>query len=685
MTYDNTMPRLAFFLVIFSAGSLIIHRDARADLNADLSFLTSDELQGRSSIDPTIHLAAQFLAERFEQIGLDTNLFDGGPLQSVDIPIGRQIGDVAKNYLLATGDSGRDALELAKDFTPMAIGVASGQAEAEMIWVGYGVQAEKLQYDDYAGVDVRGKIVVMLRKEPGPENPDSPFDGKENTRHAFFQTKVATAIDAGAIGIILVNDSASTERMIAQVESRRQAEVQRREAIEKQLTQLPAEAINIRKKLEDQLNLARESYQSLELEVQTARDGLMGMSEAGDQPQGGQVPSIDPNTNKKTRLPPVPVIAVSRPIADRWVQLATAANGGESRTLKQVTQRIDTTFQPDSFAIPGIRAKMQVDLTAAIVPSPNVIGTLEGAGELSDETIVIGAHYDHVGTGGYGSLAPGTVAVHNGADDNASGTAVMLRVAECLSKSLPSIPNRRRVVFIAFTGEERGLLGSQHYVEQPRFPITKTVAMINMDMVGRLLDNELTVYGTESADVMDTILDEANSKAGFKLDRIGSGYGPSDHASFYGAGVPVLFFFTGLHSDYHRPSDDFEKLNLDGMRRITDMICQVSERLATIPERPVYNQTENNVQIRRQLTVFMGVQLSQQPAEVVFSSILADGPAEAAGLLAGDRLVAVGGKPITQLDALFEQLRRRSPGDKLPLEVRRGDEVLKLDVTLRAR
>ena len=679
------MPRFLVAVVLLSALTLRSGGSLRADLTADLRFLTSEELQGRSSVDPTIHLAAQHIADRFQQIGLDTNLFDGGPMQSVDIPVGPQIGDVLKNQMIVAGESGHESLELSNDFTPMAIGAASGQTDAEMVWVGYGVRADEHRYDDYSGVDVEGKIVVMLRKEPGPGNPESPFKGAENTRHAFFQTKVSTAIDAGAVGIVLVNDSASAERLVGQVEGRRDVELQRGETIRKQLARLPDEAMNIRKKLTAQLDRVQDSYQSFQAELETARDGLMSLSEAGDQPQGGQTPSIDPVTGEKTRRPPVPVISVSRSVADQWIRLATAAGGDEPRTLDEITQRIDTTFEPHSFAIPGIKAKIQVDLTAAIVTSPNVIGVLEGEGALSNETIVIGAHYDHVGTGGYGSLAPGTVAVHNGADDNASGTAVMLRVAECLTRSLPSIANRRRVVFIAFTGEERGLLGSKHYVSQPRFPITQTVAMVNMDMVGRLLDNELTVYGTESAEVMDAILDEANAKAGFKLDRIGSGYGPSDHASFYAAGVPVLFFFTGLHSDYHRPSDDFERLNLDGMGRITDMVCQVSERLATMPERPEYSETETNVQIRRQLTVFMGVKLSQQPAEVVFSSILADGPAEAAGLLAGDRMVSVAGKPVTQMDAFFEQLRRRSPGDKLPLEVRRGGEMLKLEVRLRAR
>lgn len=654
----------------------------------DLRFLTSDELEGRSSVEPIIKEAASYLADRFQSIGLKTDLFDGSAFQMVDISVGpkpssREANQVTIETSIET--SKPINLVLGESFNPLAIGSMKGEIKAPLVWGGYGINSDKHQYNDYADIDVQGKVVMMMRKEPGAADPDSPFNGVKNTRHAFFETKVSTAIDAGAAAIIIVNDTASIERKLTEIKNRQETELDRIVQIRRRLDSLPSEAVNIRKKLASQITRAEAMVAGISEELLDARQGVLEINEAGTNPRGGNDEIIDSETGTKSKRLPVPVVSISREVADQLIRSSSQPFLNEGEGLDRVIERIDDDFKPRSFQIQDAVIDIKVELTPSIFKSPNVVATLPGEGDLAEQTIVIGAHYDHVGMGGYGSLAPGTVAVHNGADDNASGTAVLLQVAENLVGELTGQENRRRIVFVAFTGEERGLLGSKHYVQQPRFPISNTVAMVNMDMVGRLNDNELTVYGTESSDVMDGLLDSANERFRFKLDRIGSGYGPSDHASFYAAQVPVLFFFTGLHPDYHRPSDDFEKLNLDGMGRITDMITQVSERLATMPERPEYKQTEANVQIRRQLTVFMGVKLSQQPGEVVFSSILASGPAEASGLIIGDTLLSMAGKPIKQIDEVFQRLRRYSPGDLISLVVRRDGQSKKMEVKLRAR
>ncbi len=172
----------------------------------------------------------------------------------------------------------------------------------------------------------------------------------------------------------------------------------------------------------------------------------------------------------------------------------------------------------------------------------------------------------------------------------------------------PKPIHHRRIIFIAFTGEERGLVGSKHYVRSPGFRSESTVAMVNMDMVGRLRDNELTVYGTGSAPMMNEILDQANERQQFNLFQVATGYGPSDHQSFYEAGIPVMFFFTGLHNDYHRPTDDFDKINFGGLTRITDTVSEVTFQLATRENRPQYAKTEGLAKIRRQMTAYLGVQ-----------------------------------------------------------------------------
>ncbi len=656
--------------------------DSHDAMIEDLKFLSSDELQGRSSVDSKILQAADYVAGRFRGLGLDTALFDDSPLQFLDISVGPRITSNEANFLVLEkgfqqpgGPADTDLLTLNRDFSPLAIGASHQTAQGELVWVGYGIRAPEHDYDDYADVDVHGKIVMMLRKEPGANNPASPFDGIQNTRHAFFETKVATAIDAGAEAVLIVNDRASMNALIAAVEERRKGEQERLEKIRDRRMALPAEATNAREKLGEQITQIEAMLAESDAQ-ETATRGLLGVVEAGIQAKRGA--SRLENADEGETRPPIPVLSVSRLLANRLL----------SGRLQAFETEIDSDWRPRSIELPEVRLRVGVELTPPTVRSPNVVGTLPGRGNLADETVVIGAHFDHVGMGEFGSLAPGTLAIHNGADDNASGTSAMLRVAGNLvryfsSESAPT--DHRRIVFIAFTGEERGLLGSKHYIKQPRYPLSSTVAMINMDMVGRLRDNELTIYGTGSSAGFKSLLMEVNESAKFNLLQVESGYGPSDHSTFYEAGIPVLFFFTGLHTDYHRPSDDFDKLNLIGMDRITDTISQVSERLATVPERPVYEETEKNVQIRRQLTVSMGVTLSQQPGEVVLSSILADGPAHQAGLLERDRLLKVGKQSVQRIEDVMEQLRRRSPGDVLRVQISRDTKEFDFDVRLQSR
>jgi hypothetical protein len=240
-------------------------------------------------------------------------------------------------------------------------------------------------------------------------------------------------------------------------------------------------------------------------------------------------------------------------------------------------------------------------------------------------------------------------------------------------------------VFIAFTGEERGLVGSRYYVEHPLYALETTAAMINLDMVGRLRDNELTVYGTGSAEGLDALVEQVNESAGFSLYKIPSGYGPSDHMSFYKAGIPVLFYFTGLHNDYHRPSDDFDKIDFGGMTRITDTVGDVTLQLAVRATRPKFVETENRVQIRRQMSVYMGISMSDRGDHVVISYVGKDSPANQSGLKAGDQLSRIGRSRIRTSADVFDLLRKRSPGDALRVQVLRRGKPLDVVVKLAKR
>src|SRR6185503_10649265 len=258
-------------------------------------------------------------------------------------------------------------------------------------------------------------------------------------------------------------------------------------------------------------------------------------------------------------------------------------------------KEIDGDLTPRSIELKGWRAEGQAEVIEKKAKVKNVVAVLDGEGPLANETIVLGAHYDHLGHGGEGSLAPWTTEIHNGADDNASGTATLLEVAHRLATS--SQKPRHRIVFIAFTGEERGLYGSAYYARQPRFPLEKTIAMFNLDMVGRLNDDKLAVYGTGTAKEFDSLIERLCKEQDFKLSKHEGGFGPSDHSSFYAKKIPVLHLFTGTHSDYHRPSDDTTKLNIEGMRRVADLLVDIVQATDAADQKPTYLEIKRVEQI----------------------------------------------------------------------------------------
>jgi len=359
----------------------------------------------------------------------------------------------------------------------------------------------------------------------------------------------------------------------------------------------------------------------------------------------------------------------------------------------------------------GIREAAQAgqsaQLTAAVAPrmveARNVVAMIPGADPtLSREIMVLGAHYDHLGMGGDGSLAPDAQAVHNGADDNASGTAALIEVAKIIQESdqKPS----RSVLFLAFTGEEKGLWGSGHYVNEPLFPLENTVAMMNMDMVGRLRENTLTVYGTGTAEEWPGLLEELNQAQPepFVLASIPDGFGPSDHSSFYGAGVPALMLFTNTHADYHRPEDDWQLINHEGMERVAsfaaDIVAEVagsgsSQAMAVTLVEGAGNPhgggmpSDQDAPASPGYGAYMGTIPDMTPQEfgVRITGVREESPAEKGGLQGGDTIVEFGGTEITDLYAYTYALRDHKPGDEVVVVVIRDNERLSLTVVLGSR
>ncbi len=627
-------------------------------LSSSVKYLSADEREGRGVGTEGLTQAGDFIAQRFRELGLVPADREDLPFQSFEIFADPKLGPAGKNRLAleAAGaeKEGRPeamSLTLGEQFQTLALG-GSGEFSAPLVFVGYGVTAPEAKYDDYAGVDVKGKVVLIVRKQPSQGNPHSPLGGGDGpSKHAFFSTKVANARKHGAAAIIFVNDHHN------QVEDAKKA----RKSIDEALAKLAELQAKKPKDYQKQAIALSKEIATLGDKLQGGFDELVAFTGAGANGSPRQIPIF---FCKRKALAPVLDKALGK-------------------SLAEVEQEIDDSFKPQSREL-TVTAIGETEIVRKKAPIRNVIGVLEGEGPLANETVVIGAHYDHLGFGGGGSLAPWTTEVHNGADDNASGVASLLEIAKRLSEAGP-LP--RRIVLIAFSGEERGLLGSKYYVKHPLWPLEKTITMLNMDMVGRLKDNKLIIQGLETAEAFGVLIDELNKKSGFDITKQSGGYGPSDHASFYEAKIPVMHFFTGNHKDYHRPSDDFERLNIVGMRRVTDLVFQTAIHIAKAKSRPEYIEIARRRVARGGNWPYFGsVPDYASTAEgMALDGVAKDGPAQKAGVRGGDIIIKYNDLEIGNVEDFSGALSHSKPGDKIKIVVRRGEQELTFTVTLESR
>ena len=375
----------------------------------------------------------------------------------------------------------------------------------------------------------------------------------------------------------------------------------------------------------------------------------------------------------------IPVLHVRRSALDPVVK-------GRSASIWPLSNTASTKVRSRAAALAGWKIIGQTDILRTKTDENNVWAELPGSGPHADETLVIGAHYDHLGYGGMGSNAPGVHAIHPGADDNGSGTSAILEVARRLVERSKEHPFPRRILFISFTGEERGLLGSARYVRDPLFPLDKAIAMLNMDMVGLMKDQKLIVYGTDTAKEFPELLKTAAAPYGFNIVSQPGGFGPSDHASFYAKHLPVLHFFTGTHSDYHRPTDTAEKLNVPDMRRVADLVSDMAVALVDASERPHF--TESKVSIvtisaQGDRPYFGSIpDFGREEPGYAISGVAAKSPAAEGGLKAGDIVVKLGESKVGNLEDFDSALRKHKPGEKVAVVVKRGKDEVKLEVTL---
>jgi hypothetical protein len=590
---------------------------AEARLKADVVYLADDAREGRGTGTKGIDEAADYIATVFKEAGLKPAPGAEGYFQPFSVRGPAQLGQPLELAFQGPGDQ-RFAAASGSDFTALALGGAGKLEDVPVVFAGYGITAKdealKLDYDDYKDVDVKGKTVLIVRREPQQDKEDSLFAGKQNTTYAAFRHKITNATSHGAVAVLMVNDAAG---------------------------------------------------------LKGGKDELLDFQAAG--PSNGRIPFL----------------MLKRDFADKLLAAA------KQPSLEELEKQIDTDLKPVSRPLEGWTARGQVTIERKPLQAKNVIGVLEGAGPSAEETIVIGAHYDHLGRGqSGGSLAFGSHDIHNGADDNASGTAMILELARRLARRADPLP--RRIVFMTFSGEELGLLGSRHYVEHPLYPLKDTVAMINFDMVGRLNPKgDLTVFGAGTSPGFEDLVKALATSQGLKSKIVPGTQGEffqSDHASFYNKDIPVLFAFTGNHPDYHRPSDDSERINFHGMSQVADLGELVLLDLARRPERPKFTKLPSRgPRIGAARGPGGGAYLGSRPAygedvEGVKLDGVGEGtPAEKAGLKAGDVIVKFDGKKIANIDDYMEALSAKKPGDTVEIVVKRDSEEKTLKATLGTR
>jgi hypothetical protein len=573
---------------------------ALARVTHDIKYMSSDEMAGRKPGTPGIKLCEDFIVAEFEKAGVG-KLDNGSYFQPFEVRGTRQLVKDQGSLVLHGPDDQAIELEIGTDYQQLTSTLNNVKASGELVFVGYGITADKHLYDDYANIDVDGKIVVLLRMEPQQKNKDSVFNGQSHSLHAAGRLKASLARENGAAAVLLVNDMVTAPN--------------------------------------------------------AEKDTLVASERFG-------------------RLVS-PFVQLKRSVLDKILTASPliSPTGVKLTNLADVEALIDSNLEPISQPIKGWSADMQAKFATSKVTTNNIIGVIEGEGPNANETIVIGGHYDHLGMGGFGSNAPGRKEIHNGADDNATGTAAVIELARRFQKS--GKKPGRRLVFICFSAEEMGLLGASHYVENPLFPLEDTVMMVNFDMIGWLRNDELTLYGWNTAPEIGPAFDAANANIGLDLLKPERGFGGSDHLPFNAKEIPNTFIHSGLNDVYHTPEDDFELINNEGALKIIDYSENLIHELAAMESRPVFGQPK-----RFRFSFRFGLRLEDGDDDKVVVKRVSDGSsAEAAGVKAGDVIVEFAGEKVENRRNVA-RLIRKFKGDDIKLTVKRDGEKVELNAKL---
>jgi hypothetical protein len=584
---------------------------------AHIKFLASPELKGRPTGSPELEKAAQYIAEQFKADGLQPAPGAKNFLQPFDVTTSSKLGK-ANQFRFSAG-AGFQTLRVGNEFVPINFS-SSGKASGAVVFAGYGITAPEYSYDDYAGIDVKGKFVVVFADEPQEFDPKSVFEGTVATYHSQLYSKAANARAHGARGLIIVKDRINH----------------------------PLEA-----------------------------DSLPPFGHAEGPADAG-----------------ILAVQVKEDVVNPWFKAV-------GRDAQETERQIDADLKPRSFALGRVEVRENIDLERAVKSTANVVAYLPGE---TSEYIVIGAHYDHLGLGEQFSLAPSLAGtVHPGADDNASGTAGVIELARYFASSFNGgAKPKRGFLFMTFAGEELGLLGSEFYASHPELPLDKAVTMINLDMIGRVREGKLYIGGIGTGSTLRADLDGvAPHFADLKIDYSESGgYGSSDHTSFTAKQVPVLFFFSGLHGDYHKPSDTWDKIDSVRAVEVLQFIAEVATRIDSDAARPEFIRVKEVTDPHSGSAgpisgsassggygpYFGSIpDFSEPPKGVRFADVRDGSPAALGGLKQGDIMIKFGDKDIANLYDFTYALRSHKVGDEVVVEVMRGSEKITAKVRLAER
>lgn len=634
--------------------------ESQTRLLNDLKYLASDELEGRGVDTEGINKAADYIRDEFQKAGLNVTQVNGGAYQPFPFVTGTKLGK-ENSLTLLTPDGDEISLKSSDQFNTCSFG-GSGKFDGEIVFLGYAIETE--QYNDIPkDLDLKGKIALIMRRNPQQANPHGPFAAAHGgvSRHAALTSKISQAFRKGAAAVLFINDTYTAKHAEEELKQQIQKATEQLAEVAKQLSESDPNETEKHAAVSKKHDDAKRYLQTLQDREKNANpDELMAFGYGGDGRKNG-----------------IPVFHIKQDIADRMLK------AGTGKSLAEIEAAIDEDLKSRSVALTGWKAKGQGSVEQIESEVKNVIGVLEGEGPLANETIVIGAHYDHVGMGGEGSLAPGSKEVHNGADDNGSGTVSLIELARRFAarKEKPS----RRLVFIAFTAEERGLIGANHYCKNPLFPLKDTVAMFNMDMVGRMRDDKLIVYGTGTAKNFEALVKEVGEDHGLKLALKPEGMGPSDHQEFFMKKIPVLHLFTDTHRDYHRPTDDVDKINVQGMDRTVDFLEDIVLKTLDSKDRPEFVEVKGVADINRSGSrpYFGSIPDFGSDAEGYAVSGAAPGsPADKGGIQGGDVIVQMAQQKIGSLDDFDLALRNFKPGDQVDVTVMRKGEKVTLKIVL---